>query len=541
MLGNCEHKYCESCVVGVAGKACLICDRLSMAKEAVPDLFSTSFLSGIRVLEKALENEIAERLKKQGEGESPPPPPPANASGPKMTEGLPGGPSKDGKLDNYPGSSSHSAASKKTMEHGPPAGDKLFGNSSSINNTSRDCRRPLIRRRRDDVDDDDDDDSGHDDVDELLSLESMIEGKAPRATKELNKAAAGSTSPLKEKNKPEKMICLSKLKRRISQIVSSNDEEVEDDDGKKKKKKRDKKGTKDGQGDEKQQSKSIGKNNMNTKKSKARNVSTTASPKKDETSRQYDSDADMFEDCYSHPEKAESPCPPLLTPHVKKFADEKETARSDDDDDDFKQKRKFTNKSSKKDSDIIAKVGKKASKDSPAVGGKKNLVSDRSPQPPPLTPYGKKEKNGGSAKPPTGPRRSKRSKDVDVEEPLKAACSSDMDTPKRTVNKSKSSAIQPGMKSPDITENIPTAAARTRVRGRTSSGTSSSSTTPSGANASFSSNCAVDKRNSKGETQLHVACRSGQMDKVKQLMEMGADLNAQDYAGWTPLVRDFIN
>jgi len=59
---------------------------------------------------------------------------------------------------------------------------------------------------------------------------------------------------------------------------------------------------------------------------------------------------------------------------------------------------------------------------------------------------------------------------------------------------------------------------------------------PSPVNTSFSSSCPVDKRNAKGETQLHVACRSGQLEKIKLLVEKGADLNAQDHAGWTPLV-----
>lgn len=55
--------------------------------------------------------------------------------------------------------------------------------------------------------------------------------------------------------------------------------------------------------------------------------------------------------------------------------------------------------------------------------------------------------------------------------------------------------------------------------------------------ASFSSTTGkVDKKNAKGETPLHIACRSGQVEKVKQLILAGADPNVQDYAGWTPLV-----
>ncbi|XP_017769178.1 PREDICTED: BRCA1-associated RING domain protein 1-like [Nicrophorus vespilloides] len=43
------------------------------------------------------------------------------------------------------------------------------------------------------------------------------------------------------------------------------------------------------------------------------------------------------------------------------------------------------------------------------------------------------------------------------------------------------------------------------------------------------------KRNSKGESGLHVACKQGKLDKVKQLIESGCDVNAVDWANWTPL------
>ena len=45
----------------------------------------------------------------------------------------------------------------------------------------------------------------------------------------------------------------------------------------------------------------------------------------------------------------------------------------------------------------------------------------------------------------------------------------------------------------------------------------------------------VDKRNKKGETVLHIACRLQKVDKAKTLLAEGADPNTQDYAGWTPL------
>ncbi|XP_064295531.1 SMC5-SMC6 complex localization factor protein 1 isoform X2 [Phalacrocorax carbo] len=44
------------------------------------------------------------------------------------------------------------------------------------------------------------------------------------------------------------------------------------------------------------------------------------------------------------------------------------------------------------------------------------------------------------------------------------------------------------------------------------------------------------KRNTKGETVLHKACRSNKVERLIQLLSSpGADINAKDYAGWTPL------
>ncbi|CAL8115990.1 unnamed protein product [Orchesella dallaii] len=46
---------------------------------------------------------------------------------------------------------------------------------------------------------------------------------------------------------------------------------------------------------------------------------------------------------------------------------------------------------------------------------------------------------------------------------------------------------------------------------------------------------AKEKRNAKGETQLHIACRNGNLQKVQELLENGAEIGATDYAGWIPL------
>ncbi|KFV67562.1 Ankyrin repeat domain-containing protein 32, partial [Dryobates pubescens] len=44
------------------------------------------------------------------------------------------------------------------------------------------------------------------------------------------------------------------------------------------------------------------------------------------------------------------------------------------------------------------------------------------------------------------------------------------------------------------------------------------------------------KRNLKGETALHIACRSNKVERLIQLLSSpGADINVTDYAGWTPL------
>lgn len=45
----------------------------------------------------------------------------------------------------------------------------------------------------------------------------------------------------------------------------------------------------------------------------------------------------------------------------------------------------------------------------------------------------------------------------------------------------------------------------------------------------------VDKRNHKGETMLHVACRLGKVDKIIELLNQGTNTNTKDNAGWTPL------
>eukprot|EP00112_Aurelia_sp_Birch-Aquarium-sp1_P003297 Seg1367.4 transcript_id=Seg1367.4/GoldUCD/mRNA.D3Y31 product="Ankyrin repeat domain-containing protein 11" protein_id=Seg1367.4/GoldUCD/D3Y31 len=45
----------------------------------------------------------------------------------------------------------------------------------------------------------------------------------------------------------------------------------------------------------------------------------------------------------------------------------------------------------------------------------------------------------------------------------------------------------------------------------------------------------INKRNKRGETQLHLASIKGDIDRVKGLIKKGADVNMTDHAGWTPL------
>ncbi|XP_049883329.1 BRCA1-associated RING domain protein 1-like [Pectinophora gossypiella] len=53
--------------------------------------------------------------------------------------------------------------------------------------------------------------------------------------------------------------------------------------------------------------------------------------------------------------------------------------------------------------------------------------------------------------------------------------------------------------------------------------------------ASSRINKMAEKRNNKGETPLHIACRLGKIDKVTELLNQGANTNTKDNAGWTPL------
>lgn len=53
--------------------------------------------------------------------------------------------------------------------------------------------------------------------------------------------------------------------------------------------------------------------------------------------------------------------------------------------------------------------------------------------------------------------------------------------------------------------------------------------------ASSKFNKGIEKRNNKGETSLHIACRLGKIDQLTELLDQGANTNTKDNAGWTPL------
>ncbi|XP_006813802.1 uncharacterized protein LOC102803437 [Saccoglossus kowalevskii] len=60
-------------------------------------------------------------------------------------------------------------------------------------------------------------------------------------------------------------------------------------------------------------------------------------------------------------------------------------------------------------------------------------------------------------------------------------------------------------------------------------------TTPTFGLTSSAIKAKVNKRNEKGETQLHIAAIKGDIISTKALIKQGADVNCQDFAGWTPL------
>lgn len=95
--------------------------------------------------------------------------------------------------------------------------------------------------------------------------------------------------------------------------------------------------------------------------------------------------------------------------------------------------------------------------------------------------------------------------------------------------------------SPMIIDDEPVPSATTRKRRVSTASSVGNASFTSGLNTSLSVG-GKEKRNSKGETSLHIACRVGQIDKVKNLVEEGgANVDAVDFAGWTPLVKEITD
>ncbi|XP_070574394.1 ankyrin repeat domain-containing protein 12-like isoform X2 [Ptychodera flava] len=88
-----------------------------------------------------------------------------------------------------------------------------------------------------------------------------------------------------------------------------------------------------------------------------------------------------------------------------------------------------------------------------------------------------------------------------------------------------------GEHSPDATpkQQSPSTPSMSSTSIRTQPVTPTSSITSSGGKVR------VNKRNEKGETQLHTAAIKGDVQTTKSLIKQGADVNCQDFAGWTPL------
>jgi len=74
-----------------------------------------------------------------------------------------------------------------------------------------------------------------------------------------------------------------------------------------------------------------------------------------------------------------------------------------------------------------------------------------------------------------------------------------------------------------------------RVRAATTSGQPVASLNATLNQSTTTGVSSLEKKNKKGETQLHAACAKGSLETAETLLSQGATPNTQDHAGWTPL------
>ncbi|KAI9555390.1 hypothetical protein GHT06_017905 [Daphnia sinensis] len=123
--------------------------------------------------------------------------------------------------------------------------------------------------------------------------------------------------------------------------------------------------------------------------------------------------------------------------------------------------------------------------------------------------------------------------EIDVTSAIQNDIHSNKKSSQKLVPTTPASTVNKPVKTPKFslkTENFATPVHTIKRRGRTGSLSESFNTSISGTSASR-----IDKRNAKGETQLHVACLKQDVQRIKELLGLGANPNTQDNAGWTPL------
>lgn len=520
VLGGCEHKYCELCKISVAGNECIACDKISTAKEAVPDLLTSKVLAELRIMESLMKN------KQHGQDVS--------NNSPSLRHDDEQKPHEEDKLSlqnklDYP------TKSRLSPQNGEK--EEVDGETSSAG------EKVTVLN-----DDPQQGTSDEEEVDELLSLDVKCDSPSSKMKMSLN---------------------VSKLKRKISQIYSSSDDEIKNDDLLESENKTMAisprvsriSSTRSSASSSRRSSRVVSSLKRDSIKgiskpslkrytaNKVPNKVNSRTGSADKVQNETGSDVDLFEiedNINISDDKGKVESPPCLTPYITVQKTSNATFRSglhSTLNTSRKRSRKIMLEQSKKQNkNDTTTSGKDEEETENIVGKKEDIQDDRSP--PALTPYGKV----------ISARKSKRfaaaiEKGVNGDTPKAIEKEKGYtETPKPEKKKAKKTLLNPlkinNPKTPDSrakTLKTPQSETTTIIKGsraRKHSSSSVASSTPSLASTSVSSGsvASVDKRNPKGETGLHVACRAGHLEKVKQLIAAGADINAQDNAGWTPLV-----